>query len=320
MILEEHSDHRVVVKAPAKLNLYLDVLHRRDDGFHELESVMQTISLFDTITVEKSDRPGIQLLVRGRECPAGPENLVARAARSLVSAMNIETGLSVNLQKNTPLGAGLGGGSADAAATLGAIARLFGARAPDRDALALIAADLGSDVPFFLTGGTAIARGRGEKITPLVPAGMQRFDYVVLYPGVQASTPRVYGALDLNLTSPRHKLRLFADSLVPSTHEPTGIAEDTTTDSVLDYYNALERPFRSVYPEVADLQDHVRASTGRMFHVTGSGSAMFSAVRDVADGEQLIERLNAADLVHGGAVESFLCHGPVGQDVLLDAP
>lgn len=294
MIVLEANERRVAVRAPAKLNLYLDVLGKRGDGFHELESVMQTITLYDELVVERSDAPGVRLRVEGRECPSGPGNLVVRAAETLLSAMQERTGLSLFLQKNTPLGAGLGGGSSDAAGTLLAVARLLGEGRVDRDELSRIAATLGSDVPFFLIGGTAIARGRGERIEPIEASDTRSFDYVVLYPGREASTPRVYGALDLSLTFPRHNLRHFCQQLRRS-----------AADNVPNYYNALTTPFRASYPELARLQDRVVAETGRVFHVTGSGSAMFCVVRDEADGEGLLQELG--DMRAG---EAFSCRGP----------
>ena len=161
----------LVLPAPAKINLVLEILGRRDDGFHALETVFQTLELADEVAVEVRPGDGIGLVVEGADLPAGPENLAWRAAAAYTARHPIGR-VAIHLRKRVPHGAGLGGGSSDAAAVLRALARLDPDPLPATD-LAVIALALGSDVPFFLVGGTAHALGRGEELTPLPDAADQ---------------------------------------------------------------------------------------------------------------------------------------------------
>lgn len=286
----ERSARRAVLRAPAKLNLYLDVLFKRADGYHELESVMQAVDLCDVLEVERAEGSAIAFEVAGRECPIDGSNLVVRAAESAFSRLKRRFGLKVLLRKNIPLGAGLGGGSADAAAMLRAVNH-FAEDALSAADLAALAGGLGSDVPFFLTGGTAIARGRGERIEPLDSSRIRTQTYCVLFPGVHVPTPRIYGFLNLVLTEPKGDLRNFVSAL-----------DRTGSDALPAFHNSLAVPFRNLYPELAALQDRASAAVGHEFHVTGSGSAMFAAVRDRADGADVVRQLQAM-----AAGELFVC-------------
>ncbi len=286
------SEARVVLHPPAKLNLTLDVLFKRDDGYHEIESVMQAITLTDSLEVERRDAGGLVLEVSGRECPVAG-NLVTTAAERYFAATGRPFGVHARLDKRIPLGAGLGGGSSDAASMLVALARLDREPLPTAR-LAEVAASIGSDVPFFLhcAGGgatTVIARGRGERIEPVADA--PRFRFVVLYPGVVAPTARVYANVNLDLTRRRADLR-----------NPVRMTLGGPAADRFAFPNALEAPFRSLYPEVARLQDRVSAETGREFRVTGSGSAMFTTVEDAAQGARVIQTLQAV-----AAGESCMC-------------
>lgn len=281
--------------APAKLNLFLRVLGRRPDGFHELESVMQTIDLCDRLSVERTAGRDFDFTVAGRECPEDDGNLVVRAMRTYFSAMRRSFGLSVNLEKRIPIGAGLGGGSADAAAMLIALNQLAEGAA-SKDEMEAMAAALGSDVPFFLAGGTAIARGRGERIEPLPARSQHRFCFVLYCPPVAVPTARIYSNLKLDLTIDKSSLVGFVRMLDrPRSKGPP------------HFYNALERPFREVYPELAVVQDRISEETGHAFHVTGSGSAMFAAVSDPTEGERAVSRLQAV-----AAGETYVCESLPG--------
>ncbi|MFH0944382.1 MAG: 4-(cytidine 5'-diphospho)-2-C-methyl-D-erythritol kinase [Planctomycetota bacterium] len=284
-----------MLRPPAKLNLYLEIVGKRPDGFHELKSVFHAINLTDRLSVERRSGGGIDLELSGREIPAGGENLVVRAAKKYVSAMKCPAGLSIHLEKNIPIGAGLGGGSADAAAMLLALNRLFDHPASRPD-LERLAAELGSDVPFFLTGGTAVVRGRGEQVEPLPFSESHLFLFVLLYPGAVVPTERIYRNLKLDLTIGKNNLGRFLQML-----------DRPRSGGPPEFFNALERPFREEYPELADLQDRVSAETGLGFRVTGSGSAMFAAVPDRARGEQVVSRLQAV-----AAGETYVCESLPG--------
>jgi 4-diphosphocytidyl-2-C-methyl-D-erythritol kinase len=175
--------------ARAKVNLSLEVVGRRDDGYHDLVSVMQTLSLADTLTIEEAAE--LTFYCSDSELDTS-DNLVVRAARLLRSRCNVSRGCSMYLQKEIPASAGLGGGSSDAAAALAALNTFWNAGATCSD-LCAMAEELGSDVPFFLYGGTSLVRGRGEKVTRLRdprPAW-----YVLANPGVPARTADVFSAL-----------------------------------------------------------------------------------------------------------------------------
>ncbi len=157
----------LVLKAYAKINLTLEVLGRREDGYHDIVSILQTIDLHDTLTLEPAQDMALECDQSELE---GPDNLVLKAAALLREATGCHQGARLKLQKGIPLAAGLGGGSSDAAAALLGLSRLWGLGL-SAEKLMPLAAKLGSDVPFFLYGGTAMAQGRGEIVRPLPPAG-----------------------------------------------------------------------------------------------------------------------------------------------------
>ncbi|WP_243116764.1 4-(cytidine 5'-diphospho)-2-C-methyl-D-erythritol kinase [Heliophilum fasciatum] len=178
--------------APAKINLSLDVLGRRDDGYHQVSMVMQTIALFDRVHVEEVSRSGVFLSGGSSEAPPDRSNLVYRAAALVLARAGRTGGVAIDLVKNIPVAAGLAGGSSDAAITIKLMNRLLGLGWSLAEMEAL-AAELGSDVPFLIRGGTALASGRGEQLTALPAA--PTFWLVVVKPPFGASTPRVYQAL-----------------------------------------------------------------------------------------------------------------------------
>ncbi len=182
-------------RAYAKVNLALAVLGKRDDGYHELCSIMQTVDLYDEIQAQAGNRITLQCSIRSL---AGSDNLAYRAACLLAESQRVSRGARLYLRKNIPIAAGLGGGSADAAATLVALRMLWQLKIDDSE-LRLLAAELGSDVPFFIGGGTALVSGRGEQVTPL-PAAPMRW-LVLVKPKLRLAnkTATMYGLL-----SPRH--------------------------------------------------------------------------------------------------------------------
>ncbi len=174
-------------RCPAKINLGLRILRKRPDGFHDLLSLFQTISLYDELTLSPAERTS--LTVNGMDLPSGDDNLVIRAHRSFEVHFGKNTAVSFDLLKRIPIGAGLGGGSSDAAGALRALDRLHGT-AGDRKVMMRAAGELGSDVPFALRGGTAVVTGRGETLTTVTwPFD---FTYVIVHPGFGVSTARAY--------------------------------------------------------------------------------------------------------------------------------
>jgi 4-diphosphocytidyl-2-C-methyl-D-erythritol kinase len=200
--------HSVTVRAPAEVNLHLEVLRQRPDGFHEIESVLQAVTVFDLLQVSLLDvrgggPPQLELTVRpAGTAPEGEENLCWQAARLFCHRLGCSGRMRIELRKEIPAGAGLGGGSSDAAAVLLACDHLFGTGLEAAD-LERLGAELGSDVPFFVRGGTALARGRGTELHPL-PA-IRRGHFLIVKPDLTISTAEVYATLRMGLTVRRAK-------------------------------------------------------------------------------------------------------------------
>ncbi len=205
-IASRPAARRLEGRAYAKINLGLEVLHRRDDGYHEIRTILQTIDFHDRLSFESAPR-GIHLTVEGPDIPEGADNLVHRAARLLAEAAGCSEGAAIHLEKRIPAGAGLGGGSADAAVTLLGLDRLWGLGASLSD-LHRLASRLGMDVPFFLYGGTALAVGRGDEIYPL-ELGID-FPIVLILPDFSIATASAYGNLRLTNREAGLTLQHFA--------------------------------------------------------------------------------------------------------------
>jgi 4-diphosphocytidyl-2-C-methyl-D-erythritol kinase len=186
----------VTVRVPAKVNLHLGVGPLRADGKHELHTIYHAVSLFDTVVVERAEQRGITVEVEGEgagDVPLTDDNLAVQAVRAVASVAGVDSGAHVRLRKDIPVGGGLAGGSADAAAALVAADALWGAKLPQRD-LERLAAALGSDVPFLLHGGTALGTGHGEIVSPVLSRGEWNWVLAVAESGL--STPTVYAELD----------------------------------------------------------------------------------------------------------------------------
>jgi 4-diphosphocytidyl-2-C-methyl-D-erythritol kinase len=187
---------RVVVRAPAKINLALRVGPLRDDGYHELVSVFQAVSLFEEVSARLVPEPGVTVSVRGAgtaDVPTDERNLAVRAALLLAEHTGVEPALRLTVRKSVPVAGGMAGGSADAAAALLACDLLWGTGVP-REELAELAAELGSDVPFALVGGTALGTGRGERVSPVLGRGDYHWVLALSSDGLR--TPHVYAELD----------------------------------------------------------------------------------------------------------------------------
>ena len=268
---------RLRLRTPAKINLDLRVLHKRPDNFHELRTVFQTISLADTLEIEYA--PSRRTKLELDDPQSIPDNLVLRAARSVLDALRLHAQIRFRLDKKIPMGAGLGGGSSNAAAVLLAIPALARhALPPDR--LLTLASELGSDVPFFLTGGTALALGRGTELYTLPDIAQE--PVLLITPGIHVSTPAAYQALGLSLTSPDQSRKMNGFQLFVRTLGDLRSARAASTLSANDFESAVF----SQHPQLEKMWSRLRkhAAGARM---TGSGSALFalfesSAERDLA--------------------------------------
>jgi 4-diphosphocytidyl-2-C-methyl-D-erythritol kinase len=256
----------LTLQAPAKINLTLRVLARRDDGFHGLETLFQAVDLQDTLEVSASPEPGVHLSVEGAELGPPPENLAWRAATAYLQWAGMQGfGVTIRLVKRIPAGAGLGGGSSDAAATLRALGALFGDPLPP-ERLIQLAAALGSDVPFFMgDAGLALGLGRGEILTPLAPLPEA---WVVLgLPPVELSTARMYGGL----AAAREAAGGGTPLPVMEGRVPSGW-EEIAAVAVNDF----EPLAREAEPLVARTLDALRVGDPALRLLSGSGAAVFA--------------------------------------------
>lgn len=247
------------VSAPAKINVILEVLGRRADGYHDLWSVLVLVDLCDTVTVAPRKR-GILLTVRPPVVPAGPGNLAFRAAEAFFETWGRPGGAAITLRKRIPVGGGLGGGSSDAAAVLAALNAMTG-RPLTRERLLDLAAGLGSDVPFFFSGGAALITGRGEQVADLPPPPPRWL--VLALAGEPVSTAWAYGQL------PPGGRRL---------PDPTWTAAAAAgqTERLLGMaFNRTEEVVFKARPDLAALKAHLVALGAAPVGLTGTGAALF---------------------------------------------
>ncbi|MBE6604781.1 MAG: 4-(cytidine 5'-diphospho)-2-C-methyl-D-erythritol kinase [Ruminococcaceae bacterium] len=262
----------VTVPANAKINLYLDVIGRRENGFHEIESVMQTLSLADTLSATRSGED-ITLDTSG-VLPTDDTNLVVRAAKAYFAAAGERFGVHLRLQKIIPMAAGMGGGSADAAATLKALNMLNNDRfSPDQ--LAAIGATVGADVPFLVFGGTALCRGIGEVITPLT--NRVAASVVVAVDGEGVSTPWAFSALDKCYNG-------FVDFKSERTATPLikALEEGDVSSTVKALFNRFEAVVEPQRPAISDLKRELYRYGAAAVQMSGSGPAVFGIFDDEA--------------------------------------
>lgn len=257
---------RLVAEAFAKVNRSLVVLGRRTDGYHELDTVFQAVGLCDRLTFEASG--GLSLEVDDPSIPAGVENLVVRAARALAAAAGVPARAAITLEKRIPPGGGLGGGSSDAAVALLGLSALWELDLP-AGRLAEIGATLGSDVPFFLFGGTARGLGRGERIVPLPdrsPAGV-----VLVMPPFPAATPAVFGKLG-----------------APAWDGREGEAADAAG---APDRNDLEPAAEALFPALRAVREALASAGAAQARLSGSGSTVFGVFPDVVAASEAATRL-----------------------------
>jgi 4-diphosphocytidyl-2-C-methyl-D-erythritol kinase len=265
-------------RAPAKINLGLHVLRRRPDGFHDLATVFQRIPWEDELAARPASDERIALTCSDPALPTDDDNLVVRAARMLAGACDVERGARLRLEKHLPAGAGLGGGSSDAAAALRLLSDFWSLDATD-ETLRKLAARLGSDVPFFLGAPAAYATGRGDVLHPMRDYRLP-FPLVVAVPDVAVSTPDAY-----RLVAPSNQDRPDLRAVVRS-NDPARWRRELTND--------FEEPVVEAYPVIGAVRAALRESGAAYAALSGSGSAVFgvfegnAAARTAA--RQLAER------------------------------
>lgn len=266
--------------SPAKINLFLEVIGRRPDGYHEIESVMQLVDLCDQVRLSRMQQ-GIEVSVFGADVPAGPENLAYQAAALLMESAGLRGGVRIGLEKRIPVSGGLGGGSSNAAAVLAGLNRLYGLRY-SREQLQELAAKLGSDVPFFLSDGLALAAGRGEVLMPITPSWSREW-VVVANPRAAVSTAWAYREASSKLTERDRRASIRSLSATGSLAWPPIWA-----------FNRLEAVVLPHRPEIRALKDLLEAGGAAPVLMSGSGASVFAVVPDAATGQVLAAQAQAA--------------------------
>lgn len=261
--------------SPAKINLFLEILGRRPDGYHTLDTVFQEISLADRLTAAPRRDGGVTLACSDRTLPTDEKNLVRRAAAQW-AAVRGPVGVAFRLTKKIPVGAGLGGGSGNAATALRLLDQMTGGRASD-GALRTIARGLGADVPFFLRGGLARARGVGDRLSPLSTRRRAPLWFVLVFPRVFSSTADAYRALRFPLTGRRSCLKL---TRALRAGEPPRLWASWL-------FNRLEEVVLSRLAPVAEAKGALIAAGALTALMSGSGSSVFGLVNDAAHGRRV---------------------------------
>lgn len=281
-------------KSPCKVNLILNILGRRPDGFHELETVLQPVPIGDELTFERAGA-GLQLTCSHPELPVDSQNLVHRAAAAFRATARISDGVRIHLQKNLPLAGGIGGGSANAAVTLSALNELFGAPL-SRERLQDLAAALGSDVPFFLHDQPALATGRGEQVQTLEPfAALSGKAFFLFHPGFGISTPWSYQNL-ARFPQARNGRPGRAQTLVAR------LRGADWKRATAEIYNSLEAPAFDKFPVLALYQEFLRAHGALVALMSGSGSTTFAIAQNLAAADTLAEAFKSEFGANGWSV------------------
>lgn len=269
--------------SPAKVNLHLSVLRKRLDGYHDLQTLMQPISLCDELNFVKREK-GIKLECPNADLPTDRNNLVYRAAELILSRSNWPFGVEITLVKKIPVAAGLGGGSSNAATTLLTINEMMNNRW-NRDELMKMGTILGADVPFFILGKTAWAFGIGDKLIPCKECPF--IHYLLVYPGFPLSTPLVYQSLNLGLTNRRIHYS------IPRFLRWEGI--------ITGLHNDLEEVSVKMYPVIGKLKELLMAHGARGALMTGSGPTVFG----IFNSEERLEKAKK-ELINEGLGEVYV--------------
>jgi 4-diphosphocytidyl-2-C-methyl-D-erythritol kinase len=266
---------RLVLNAAAKVNLVLEVLGKRDDGYHEVVTVMQAVDLSDRITLEHADV--LELCTDARGVPTDSQNLALKAATMLRQAASVEPGVRITLDKRIPVAAGLGGGSTDAAAVLLGLNRLWRLRWP-RARLEEVATGLGMDVPFFLRGGAALATGRGERIEPLRARAL---GLVLVNPRFALSTADMYARVTPDMYTDGRCAKTLC----------SGLAGRSPARLAASLYNGLQEAAVAAHPVIGRMRAALLAAGALGALMSGSGPTVFGVARSYEHARQIRRRL-----------------------------
>lgn len=266
------------IKAYAKVNLGLDVIGKREDGYHLLKMIMQTVDLYDEIEIDKADDNKISIKCNIPYVPVDSRNLMYKAAVLFMEKYNINSGLKINIKKNIPVAAGMAGGSTDAAAVLKCLNKLFEVNAPYED-LVELALKIGADVPYCINGGTAICEGIGEVITELPP--FKNVIMVIVKPSFGVSTKEVYGGLDIR----RIKKHVKIDDIVH------GMKKNNINAVCYNMKNVLENVTIRKYPVIKDIKNTMIKQGAKGSLMSGSGPTVFGIFSDMMSAQRCYENM-----------------------------
>jgi len=269
-------------ESPAKVNLGLRVVGKRNDGYHDIETLFTTVGLKDIVTIEKK-RSGIEVTADSPDTPDGEKNLAHRAAKKTLERGDGFGGMRIALRKEIPAGAGLGGASSNAAAVIRGVDQLFDLHL-EESALLQIAREVGSDVPFFMKGGAALATGRGDELSHLDPG--VPLDLVIVFPGFPISTSWAYSRVDSGLTPEWFDIKILASAL-----------EHGDLSSLCKrLYNSFEYIVFKTYPELYEIKKKMMQSGALGSLLSGSGSSLFAIAPDRETASKLGDRLSGENL------------------------
>ena len=285
------------VKAFAKINLCLDVLRRKDNGYHEVEMVMTNVDIFDVLEIKKLEEKKILLKSDNKELAMDETNLIHKAVVMLQKEVKKEFGVEIVLEKNIPMEAGMAGGSADAAATLKAVNELFDLNISE-ERLLEIGANLGADIPFCIMGGTVLASGIGEKLKRLKP--LPRMKLLIVKPRIGLSTRKVYESLDiegLNKTGFKHRDVREMVSIIESDKND----KEKIDEIAKSLNNILEVPSIRLLPFISDIKKIMMENNCLGALMSGSGTAIFGIYEndeDILKTKEIFEKDNRINYIH----------------------
>lgn len=276
--MKNTTKRSLTLKAPAKVNLFLNVQGMRKDGYHEVETILVAVSLFDTIILQDCQEVEVRVECDEPGIPLNEENLVYRAAEAVLGYTSVSRGVVIRLEKRIPIACGLGGGSSDAAAVLMGLDKLWDLGL-DRDELIMIARRLGADVPFFISGGTALGRGRGDELIPIKASPIH---LVLITPKFEISTARVYKDLKFKLTKVALDINILIDCVERG--DLSGLAGCL--------YNTLEEVSLKDYPYLGRLKERLESCGALGTLMSGSGPAVFGLAPSLQEAYRIRDRLN----------------------------
>ena len=277
------SNNDISLKALAKINLGLDVVRRRGDGYHEVRMIMQTIHLYDRLDIKRTQEPGIQIQTNLSFLPVNENNLIYKAAKLLMDEFSITDGVSVKLDKRIPVAAGMAGGSTDAAAMLIGVNRLFSLGLTKRELMER-GVQIGADVPYCIMRGTALAEGIGEALSPLPP--MVKCPVLIAKPSISVSTKFVYQNLKLDDTTIHPDIdRLIDDIKAKNLH-----------DIAAHMGNVLETVTIPNYPVIDEIKKHMLSNGAVGAMMSGSGPTVFGLFDDEDTAKKAYKAMRSSHL------------------------